>query len=85
MPAPDLILQKPFILIESGSSGLGGYPSGSSLNFGEVVLTNDLCEQYAVGDNVMYTTVGEILVTYDGVQYSLVEEKSIFYKEVLPP
>lgn len=85
MPAPDLILQKPLVLIEPGSSALGGYSSGSALNFGEVVLVNDLCEPYEVGDTVMYTTAGQILISYDGVQYSLVEEKNIFYKEVIPP
>lgn len=81
MPAPDIILQKGFVLITPGSSVLGGVGSGTPLNFGTISIINDLCDKWVVGQNVMYVTQGQTLITYDSVEYAMVHEDNIFYKE----
>ena len=85
MPTPDLILQKPLILILPTDSVLSGTPMGTALNFGNVELVYGTCDAFEVGDVVLYNTIGQTLVNYSGVEYAIIEEEKILYKEVPIP
>jgi len=86
MPTPDLILPRPYVLINAGQgSVLGGTSSGSGLNFGTIALIFETSDMYAIGDNVTYNTQGQSLITYDDVEYALVEENKILNREIPPP
>lgn len=86
MPTPDLVLPKPYVLILAGQgSVLGGTASGTSLNFGQIVLIFETSDAYVVNDNVSYNPQGQVLVTYDDVQYAMVREEAILNKEIPPP
>lgn len=81
MPTPDLTLQPTYVLISSSASVLGGQADGSTLNFGTIELIYETSDTFIVGDLVMYDTSKQILVIYDGVQYALIKEEFILYKE----
>lgn len=85
MAAPDIILQKPFVLILEGSSVLGGNVSGSDIGFGQIVNIYETSDSYAIGDYVMYNGVEKYSITYDSVEYFLVKESFIYYKEIPVP
>ena len=78
MAAPALILQYPYYMLTAGTGSVAnGSSDGSGMNFGEIVLKNDISDAYEVGDNVSYLTQGQILVSYDNVQYAIVKDESI--------
>lgn len=85
--APDITLQYPYVLIVQGASPLGGSTQGSSILFGQLAMVNDLCESFVADDYVMYLAEGAILVTYNQIEYALVDQKNVFYREdyVTPP
>lgn len=86
MAAPDIVLQKPLVLIETGGvSILGGYASGSPINFGTIVKIYATSDSFEVGNTVLFNTAGQTLISYDDVEYSVIEENKIYYKEVSPP
>ena len=81
MPVPDIVLQKPLVLIEPSRSVLDGIGAGTPLGFGTIVLVNDLCDKWVVGQSVMYVTKDQTLIAYDNVQYVLTDENKVLYKE----
>lgn len=85
--APAITLQYPYVLIVTGTSPLGGSSQGSAILFGQLAMVNDLCESFLPDDYVMYLSEGAILVTYDSIEYALVDQKNVFYREdyVTPP
>jgi len=86
MPAPDLVLQNPYYLIQAGTgSVLSGGSSGTGINFGLIVLKNEISDSFEVDDTVLYITARQTLVTYDQVEYALLKEEDILYKEIPPP
>ncbi len=86
MPTPDLILPKPFVLIPQGqASVLGAIQSGTGLGFGAIALIYETSDAYEIGDTVTYDTRGQSLITYDNVEYALIEENKIINKEIPPP
>lgn len=84
MATPDLRLSKPYALIQPGPSILSGSASGSPVGFGEIMLIYETADEYSGGDEVLYKTDGQILVFYEGVQYALVRQENILYKETPP-
>ena len=85
--APAITLQYPYVLIVTGASPLGGSSQGSAILFGQLALVNDLCESFLPDDYVMYLSEGAILVTYDSIEYALVDQRKVFFREdyVTPP
>lgn len=85
--APAITLQYPYVLIVQGASPLQGSTQGSTILFGQLAMVNDLCDSFAPDDYIMYLSEGQILVTYDGIEYALVDQKNVFYREdyVTPP
>ena len=82
MATPNLILPKPYILIEPSGSSAGIETVDSPLIFGNIVIINDLSDMYSVNDAVIFNpNKGEIL-RYDGVDFYLIEEQYIYSKEV---
>ncbi len=81
MPTPSIILPKPLVMISQGNSYAGGSNDGTGINFGNIVLTHDLCDWYSVGDNVFYITEGQTLVSFSDTQYVIVEEGKILGNE----
>jgi len=87
LSAPDITPQYPYVLIVPGSSPLGGSSQGSAILFGQLAMVNALCESFAADDYVMYLSTGSIMVSYDSIEYALVDQKNVFYREdyVTPP
>lgn len=85
--APNITLQYPYVLIVQGASPLDGSTQGSAILFGQLAIVNNLCESFVADDYIMYLSEGAILVTYDGIEYALVDQKNVFYREdyVTPP
>ena len=75
------------MLIVQGASPLDGSTQGSAILFGQLAIVNNLCESFVADDYIMYLSEGAILVTYDGIEYALVDQKNVFYREdyVTPP
>jgi len=87
LSAPAITLQYPYVLVVPGSSPLEGSSQGSAILFGQLAMVNALCESFAPDDYVMYLSTGSIMVTYDSIEYALVDQKNVFYREdyVTPP
>jgi hypothetical protein len=87
MAAPEITLQYPYVLIVPGSSPLDGVAQGSAILFGQLAMVNAMCDSFAADDYVMYLSTGSIMVSYDSIEYALVDQKNVFYREdyVTPP
>jgi len=50
-------------------------------------MVNDMCDRFAADDYVMYLSTGSIQVSYSGIDYALVDQRNVFYREdyVTPP
>lgn len=81
---PNLTLQKPYILILSGGSVLEASASGG-IQFGEIRLVYQTADAYAGGDTVAYKIEGKDTYTYQGVEYDLVREENVLFKENYVP
>ena len=84
MATPNLVMQKPYALIEVGASQLSGVPSGTGLNFGTIALIYQTSDNYEIGDDVSYNPAGQTLIAYDNVEYAMVREEFILNKEIPP-
>lgn len=85
MPATDIILQKPFVLISPDGSTIGVDTSGGSLLSGTIKNIYETSDMYAIEDVVLYSDSGSDIINYEGVNYVLLREEKIFSKEVIPP
>ena len=85
MPAPDVVLPKPYVLVSEAASTLEGSAAGSNINFGTIDLIYETSDRFVVGDTVMYISEGQTLVSYSGVTYALITEDKILNKEVVAP
>lgn len=85
MPAPDIILDKQFVLISQTGSVLGGGSVGSGTLMGTIANIYSTSDRYSINDVVAYNTIGQQLVNYSGTEYALIDEKNILYKEIAPP
>jgi hypothetical protein len=82
---PSIVLPQGYLLL-SQSESIGDLVMDNNSNlFGEVMLANDLCELYAVGDSVLFDPNQGIIMRYDietnSYTYYLVREDSILFKE----
>jgi len=87
LSAPAITLQYPYVLIVQGASPLDGSSQGSAILFGQLAMVNDMCDNFAADDYVLYLSTGSIRVSYDGIDYVLVDQNNLFYREdyVTPP
>ena len=85
--APDITLQYPYVLLIQGASPLDGLPQGSSVLFGQLAMVNDLCDTFLADDYVLYINTGSVNVSYNGIDYVLVDQNNLLYREdyVTPP
>lgn len=80
------VLQKGYVFISPVSSVLNmGIGNISSAQWGTILKVNDLCENYAIGDNVFFNNQTAILLVQTNKEnhntYFLVKEEDIFYKQ----
>lgn len=85
MPATDIILQKPFVLIQQTGSELGVNTGGGGILSGMIVNIYQTSDMYTIGDVVSYRVAGQEIISYENIDYSLVTEDKIFYKEIVAP
>lgn len=85
MPTPTIILQKPYLLVQSGSSIAGGVNNSSGTNFGQVILAYATCDICAAGNNIMYLTEGQIDVWYSATQYVIIKDDKVLNVESEAP
>jgi hypothetical protein len=85
--APDITLQYPYVLLIQGASPLDGLPQGSSVLFGQLAMVNDLCDTFLADDYVLYINTGSVNVSYNGIDYVLVDQNNLLYREdyITPP
>lgn len=85
--APAITLQYPYVLLIQGSSPLDGLPQGSSVLFGQLAMVNDLCDTFLADDYVLYINTGSVNVSYNGIDYVLVDQNNLLYREdyITPP
>jgi hypothetical protein len=85
--APDITLQYPYVLLIQGASPLDGLPQGSSVLFGQLAMVNDLCDTFLADDYVLYVNTGSVNVSYNGIDYVLVDQNNLLYREdyITPP
>jgi len=79
--APDITLQYPYVLLIQGASPLDGLPQGSSVLFGQLAMVNDLCDTFLADDYVLYVNTGSVNVSYNGIDYVLVDQNNLLYRE----
>ena len=85
MAAPDILIPKNQILLKYQASILGIELPDSPFLFGNVEKVNEFSDNYEVGDDVMFDPKGATIMKYSSVDYYLVDEKKVFFKEVTPP
>jgi len=86
LAAPDIILDRPFVLIQESGSSLGiTTDNNSSILFGGIVNIYETSDRYSIGDSVMFIRDGSTSILYDNSVYLLVREEFVFFKEVIPP
>lgn len=85
MPAPDIILQKPQVLLSPTTSGIGGVAMGGGMLWGYIEVIYDTSDLYVAGDTVLYNSNGAQSIYYSSVEYHIITEDKIMYKEVIPP
>lgn len=85
MAVPPLILKKGEILVYQGSSPLNIELQNSPFLNGAVALVSDLTDEYSVEDNVLFDPTNATKFKYDSVNYYLIKESDIKYKEIPPP
>ena len=86
---PDIVLPQGYVMLSQSASALNLEMDNNSNLFGEVVLANDLCELYTVGDNVLFRSSDAVLMRYtigsEGdytyYTYYVMREDLILFKE----
>lgn len=82
MAAPDIILERPNILVTLTSSGLG---IDLSQNFqwqnGYVELIYQTCDKFAVGDNVLFQPDKAVKLVYGSTIYYMIDDTNAAYTE----
>jgi hypothetical protein len=82
---PDIVLPQGYVMLSQSASIQDLVMDNNSNLFGEVILVNDLCELYAVGDSVLFNPNEGIIMRYDietnSYTYYFVREDSILLKE----
>lgn len=84
MAAPEIILNAGQVLLSQSSSTGGIVLDNSPFLFGKVEIVNELSDNYIVNDIVMFDPTGSTKFKYSGVDYFLVFEDKIYFKEVPP-
>jgi len=86
MSAPNVVLDRPFVLISEAGSALGiTTDNNSSILFGTIQNIYETSDRYSVGDSVMFIRDGSTTIYYDNSVFYLVREEFVFFKEVIPP
>jgi hypothetical protein len=83
---PDLILPRPYVLIQATQSNLGLLPvRNSTIKFGSVVLAYDTSDRVLAGQQVMFDENESNIFLYGSTQYWLVKDEFVTGQEnVLP-
>lgn len=86
MPAPNVILSKPWVLVTTSSSALGiQVQQGFGWEFGTVQKVFQTSDKLAVGDSILFQPEKWAKLVYGSTIYFLVEETNAAFTEVIPP
>jgi hypothetical protein len=86
LAVPDIILPRPYVLIQATQSNLGLLPvRNSTIKFGSVVLAYDTSDRVLAGQQVMFDENESNIFLYGSTQYWLVKDEFVTGQEnVLP-
>lgn len=85
MAAPDIILNPQQVLLSETVSGLGIQTDSFGLLFGVIRAVYATSNRFVGGENVLFDPDNSIKLSYDGDDYFVVQEVSVFFTEVIPP
>jgi len=85
MSVPDITLGAKEVLVTQGASGLGVVSTNNTTQFGIVAKISDLCDNFIVGDSIMYDPLKGRPLIYGSTSYVLITEENISSKEVIAP
>lgn len=85
MAVPDITLGAKEVLVTQGASGLGLTSIDNKTQFGIVAKVSDLCDNFIVGDSIMYEQTKGRSLMYGSTMYVLLTEENISGKEIIIP
>lgn len=85
MAAPDIILKPPYILVTLSTSELGiDVSQAFGWEFGSVQLVYDTCDNFSVGNSVLFEPDKAVKLVYGSTIYFMIEDKNVTFSEVIP-
>jgi len=84
MPAPPIILARPYILVTLSESSVGVTSQKAGHVFGYVEAIYDTCDDVTVGMRVLFDITQTKTLYYGSTQYYLVDEQHKLFKEPIP-
>lgn len=81
MAVSEIILQRPLVLIQDGTSAAGFAAYGTPYGAGTIVGIYETADFFAVGNTVVFDATGARQVMNNNVLYWVVEEDKIYGKE----
>lgn len=86
MATPDIILNRPWILVTLTTSSLGIKPEQAfGYEFGLVQKIFQTCDRVIVGDSVFFQPERGVKLVYGSTIYFMIEETNSAFSEVIPP
>lgn len=85
MPAPPIILSRPYILVTASESVLNIQSEKSGFIFGYVEAVYDTCDDVTVGQRVLFAPKQDKALLYGSTIYYLVDETHKLFKEPVAP
>jgi hypothetical protein len=81
MPAPDIYLTKPQVMLTQSSSELNIKPNDGSLMFGIIVGQYATSNYEMNGTPVLFNPKGALIINYGNVDYYIINEPQILFRE----
>jgi hypothetical protein len=86
MPFSDYsILQTPYVAVTLTGAVTDFTALQEGYNFGTVDSINYLCDKAVVGDAVLFKQTEAKLITAGGVDYYIITDDNLFFKQIVPP
>lgn len=86
MAVPDIILEKPFILVTLSQSALGiQVEQAFGFEFGTVEAKYETCDRVDVGQSVLFQPDKGVKLVYGSTIYFMIEDGNTAFSEVIPP
>lgn len=84
MPAPDIYLTKPKVMLTESQTGLSITPNDGSLRFGIVVSQYETSPWVISSAPVLFDPKGAQIINYGNVDYYIIDESKILFRETPP-